>query len=347
MHQEVHATYLNHNNLLGVPLTLMGLDNDLHKYGVIEAGMNIPGEMECLASMIKPDISVITNVFPVHLEGLGTIENIAQEKAFLAEATKEDGLILFPSVCLSYKPFQSFGLKARVLARQRELIHSIPENQIIRYEIEENLDSTLLLHMQLNAVCEVQTFNLPLLSEGIMTNIALAISTALLIGIQEEEIKKRLLIWTPSKLRGQVYEYGKQIYYADCYNANPVSMLDALSIFQKRFSFSSKHLYILGCMAELSDQAEPYHYQVGKALKLRKEDKVILLGVHAESYALGLIEAGNDNSQILSLQNKEKVFDYLNEFEGTIFLKGSKLYELWELLPEKAKLEETRKVIAC
>lgn len=344
---DVHSTYLNHNNLLGVPLTLVGLDNFLHKYAVIEAGMNIPGEMACLASMIKPDISIITNVFPVHLEGLGSIENIAHEKAFLANATKEKGIVLFPSACLNYKAFQSLALKAKVLARQEEIINNIPQNQIIRYEVKDNLDHTLSLYIQLNEISGIQIFNLPLLSEGMMTNIALAISLALLIGIKEEEIKNRLLTWKPSKLRGQVYECDKQIYYADCYNANPASMLDALSIFQKRFNFSSRHLYILGCMAELSDQAELYHYKIGKALKLRPEDKVILLGLHATSYALGLIEAGNHNSQIICLQNKEKVFDYLNEFEGTIFLKGSKSYALWELLPGKAKLEEARKVITC
>ncbi len=342
-----YSTFLNHNNLLGVPMTIMGLDSDLHRYAVIEAGMNIRGEMECLASIIKPDIAIITNIFPVHLEGVGCEEDIAREKAFLAQATKEEGIVLFPSSCLSYHSFRCLGLKAKVLARYEELVDNIPADQVIRYEVNENLEGTLSLGIQLSQACEVQTFVLPLLSYGMMTNVALAVSVTLLLGIEPQEIQNRLSTWVPSKHRGQVYEYGKQIFYADCYNANPASMLDALEIFQKRFSFSPKYLYILGCMGELGDKAEAYHYKVGKSLKLRSEDKVLLLGIHAQSYALGLKDAGNVFSQIICLQSREKVFDYLKEFEGTVFLKGSKPYALWELLPKEAELQEVRKIVVC
>lgn len=344
LHQEVHSTFLNYNNLLGVPITLLNLDSASHKYGIIEAGINITGEMNLLASMIKPDISIITNIFPVHLDGLNNVGTIAKEKALLAQATKENGFVLFPSACLTYHPFQCLGLKTRVIAKYNETINNFPNDQIIRYEIKVDLDNSLLIGVKLSEMSEEKIFNLPLLSEGMVTNVVLAICTALLMGVNEEQIRNRLLIWTPSKFRGQVYEYGKQIYYADCYNANPISMLDALTIFQKRFHFSSKHLYILGCMAELGEKVDFYHYQVGKSLKLRGEDRIILLGEHAESYKLGLVDAGNSFSQILYLQNKEKVLDYLKEFEGTIFLKGSNFYELWKLLPEQAKLEEKRKV---
>lgn len=344
---ETHATFLNHNNLLGVPITLMGLDNTLHNSAVIEAGMNISGEMECLASMIKPNISIITNIFPVHLEGVGSVEEIAKEKAFLAQATKDNGIILFPNNCLNYQIFRSLGLKeknVKVLAKVGEAVNHLPEDQVIRYELNETLESTVSLSIQVNKT-QIHTFLLPLLSEGMVTNVALAVSVTLLIGIEPDIIQNRLSTWVPSKHRGQVYQYGKQTYYADCYNANPASLLDALELFQKRFTSSSKHLYILGCMAELSDQAHAYHYQVGKSLKLRPQDKILLLGAHAQSYALGLKEAGNHFSQIICLQSKEKAFDYLKDFEGTVFLKGSKPYALWELLPEQAQLQETRKIV--
>lgn len=343
--ERTHSTFLNHNNLLGVPITLMNLDNDLHQYGIIEAGMNIPGEMQCLASMINPNISIITNIYPVHLEGLGSVENIAKEKAFLAQSTQKDGIILFPSHCLNFKVFQNLGSKARILARKNEIIDNYFQNQIIYYDVIENLNETISLEIQLDRLDKIKIFNLPLLSSGMISNVALAISTVLLMGIKAEKIQSRLFTWLPSKHRGQVYEYGEQIFYADCYNANPVSMLDAISIFQKRFSSSSKHLYILGCMGELSDQADAYHYKVGRALHLRPEDKVILIGPNAQNYAEGLGDAGNDFSQILCLQNKEKIFDYLKEFEGVIFLKGSKPYRLWELLPKQARLIDSRKEV--
>ncbi|PWU07669.1 MAG: hypothetical protein C5B43_00025 [Verrucomicrobia bacterium] len=345
--EESYKTFLNHNNLLGVPMTLMGLDNDLHKFGVIEAGMNIRGEMECLVSMIRPDISIITNIFPVHLEGVGEIKDIAREKAYLAEGTKQGGIVLFPKSCLEYEEFRSLGSKVRVLAKKEEVIEDLLENQIIRYEIEEDLDDVITIHLELPDFAKIYSFDLPMVSEGVIINVMLAISTALLLGVQPEEIRERLLNWVPSKYRGEIYQSGKQIYYADCYNANPASMLDALGVFQKRFKNFGRYLYVLGCMGELSDKAELYHYQVGKSLKLRDEDSVLLLGRDAPHYFLGLKDAGNDFSQIICLQNKEKAFEYLNGFEGAVFLKGSKPYALWELLPKEAALQKSRKIITC
>lgn len=329
--ERTHSTFINNNNLLGVPLTLMGLDVE-HDFGVIEAGTNMVGEMECLASMIQPDISIITNVYPVHLEGLGSLANIAYEKTFLARATKMDGYVLFPSDCLQFKPFQLLGDRARVLAYEGEDL-GFPENQLISYRIEENLDRTISVVIKLPDNRSSDEFIVPMLSDGVLSNVALAISACLLAGKEVGQIKEHLKSWSPSEHRGQIYHSGKQVYYADCYNANPVAMKDALNIFHKHFDSSYKRLYILGCMGELGQEASRFHYDLGVSLKLEKEDQVLLLGQHAKDYERGLKDAGNEPSQIICLQNKEKAFDYLNRFEGAIFLKGSKPYALWELLP--------------
>lgn len=330
--KRTHSTFINNNNLLGVPLTLVGLDSPNHDYGVIEAGTNMVGEMECLASMIKPDISIITNVYPVHLEGLGPLASIAYEKSFLAHATKMAGYVLFPSICLQFKPFQLLGDRARVLAYEGENL-SFSENQLISYRIEENSDRTMSVIIKLPDNRSSDKYIVPMLSDGILSNVALAISACLLAGMEVGQIKERLKSWSPSQHRGQIYHSGKKVFYADCYNANPVAMRDALNIFQKHFDSSYKRLYILGCMGELGQEAPMFHYELGVSLKLKSDDQILLLGEHAKDYARGLKDAGNEPSQIICLQNKEKAFDYLNRFEGAIFLKGSKPYALWELLP--------------
>lgn len=332
--QRTHSTFLNNNNLLGVPLTLMGLHSPDHDYGVIEAGTNMSGEMERLATMIQPDISIITNVYPVHLEGLGTLENIASEKSFLAKATKNTGYVLFPSQCLQFKAFQLPNDKTRVLVYEGEN-PAWPENQLIVYRIEENPDRTMSVVIKFPGTRSEDKFTVPMVSKGVISNIALVISACLIIGIDVLQIQERLKTWAPSLHRGQIYHHGKQVYYADCYNANPVAMRDALNIFHKHFDSSYKRLYILGCMAELANEAPRYHYELGLSLKLEKNDQVLLLGEHAKDYERGLKDAENEASQIICLQNKEKAFDYLNCFEGAVFLKGSKPYALWELLPLK------------
>ena len=78
-----HATHANLNNLLGVPLTLLGLDPATHAAAVIEAGMSEPGELERSAWILRPDIAVVTNVQPAHLAGLGSMEAVAREKSAL------------------------------------------------------------------------------------------------------------------------------------------------------------------------------------------------------------------------------------------------------------------------
>ncbi len=332
--ERAHTTFLNNNNLLGVPLTLMGLDSLEHDYGVIEAGTNMSGEMECLASMIQPDISIITNVYPVHLEGLGTLEDIAYQKYFLAQSTKEKGYVLFPSQCLQFEAFQLLNDKMRVLVYEGEDI-GLPEEQLIVYRIEENPDRTMSVVIRLPGTRNEDKFIVPMVSRGVVSNVALVISACLIVGIKVWQIKERLKEWVPSLHRGQIYHHGKQVYYADCYNANPIAMRDALDIFQKHFDCSYNRLYILGCMTELGSEASRYHYEIGASLKLEMGDRILLLGEHAKDYERGLKGAGNEVSQIICLQNKEKAFDYLKCFEGAVFLKGSKPYALWELLPLK------------
>lgn len=342
--ETVCSNYLNYNNLLGVPITLLGADSKQHKYLVVEAGTNLPGEMEQLASMIKSDISIITNICPVHLEGLKSIENIANEKFHLAKATT--GPILFPSSCLKYEPFKKLNRNVRILASQTEsdLLSSC---DTIVMNCAEFKDSKVELTLQIPDFSFDFYFTLPLLSPGILSSVSLAISACLLANIPADQIQTRLDSWQPSLHRGQVYHYGNQTYYADCYNANSVSMKDSLGIFQKRFSQDNDLLYVLGSMGELGPNAPQYHYEVGSSLKIRPQDKVLLLGDNADDYAQGLKAVGTPPHQIILLKNKEEAFELFEGFEGAIFLKGSKCYALWELLPSEAQLADSQKVISC
>jgi len=83
--RKVHKTPGNWNNDIGLPLSLLSLRPE-HDYAVFEVGMNQPGEIALLASILKPDIAVITNIYPAHLQGLGSLQAIAAEKAALLDA---------------------------------------------------------------------------------------------------------------------------------------------------------------------------------------------------------------------------------------------------------------------
>ena len=80
---EAFVTEANLNNLIGVPLMLLRIEPGIHRFAVIEAGMSVPGELGVSAAVIRPDLAIVTNVAPVHLEGVGSLAGIAREKATL------------------------------------------------------------------------------------------------------------------------------------------------------------------------------------------------------------------------------------------------------------------------
>ena len=87
---EVHATPGNLNNDIGVPLTLFGLDKK-HQYAVIEMGANHPGEIEWLSAIARPNVAVITQCAPAHLEGFGDIDGVAKAKAEIYSGLQPSG----------------------------------------------------------------------------------------------------------------------------------------------------------------------------------------------------------------------------------------------------------------
>ena len=94
------STRGNLNNHLGVPLTLLEIDPEIHRYAVVEAGINQPGEMDQLANMISPDYAVVTLVVgQSHLEGLGSVEKVADEKSKIFNISGNNSKIMFPESC--------------------------------------------------------------------------------------------------------------------------------------------------------------------------------------------------------------------------------------------------------
>ena len=109
------ATEGNLNNHLGVPLTLTRLDAHAHQFAVIEAGISAPREMAPLASMIEPDLAIITLVAPAHTAELGGLGGVAAEKAVLAAAVRAAGVAIFPKACAEFPAFRELPVRQLVV----------------------------------------------------------------------------------------------------------------------------------------------------------------------------------------------------------------------------------------
>jgi UDP-N-acetylmuramoyl-tripeptide--D-alanyl-D-alanine ligase len=335
------ATEGNLNNHLGVPLTLTRLDATAHRFAVVEAGISGPGEMGPLASMIAPDIAIVTLVAPAHLSGLGDLAGVAREKAALGAAVRPGGLVIFPAACLDFAVFR--GLKARTLALSRadgSLPRSAPPARAF-FTAEVRGQSTLITVAH---KCPHAEFSLRSVSDGMAQNAALALCAALELGIPPETLRARLLEWHPASLRGELHRSDGRLFYVDCYNANPASMADALAAFRTLAPEEEPRLLVVGCMDELGADAVRYHEALGRSLKLRPGDSLVLVGEHAASVREGALADGADPGQVEVAGSLDPVAARLAGFHGSVFVKGSRRYGLEKVLETAGGFDRT---VAC
>ncbi|HLS28340.1 MAG TPA: UDP-N-acetylmuramoyl-tripeptide--D-alanyl-D-alanine ligase [Opitutales bacterium] len=325
---EVHATEGNFNNLIGVPMTLLGLDPSRHKCAVIEAGINQPGEMEKLAAMIQPTHAIVTLIAPAHLEQLGDLEGVAREKSILVRDLPHWGAAILPASCLLYEDF--YDLTAPIF-KVAPLEDAGVEDADLRFRVEQQ-DSQTVLHLESERVSKI--FRTRKISAGIAANAALAIQTAFLLDVSEEKIQERLSNWKPSSFRGEIVDCGARQFYVDCYNANPAAMEDSLEFFRELSAGSEGRLYVIGCMGELGSESESYHRDLGRRICLDSGDRMLVTGERGEARAFceGLLAAGNSADQVSVFSRTEEIEADVASHRGFVFLKGSRVYGLESLL---------------
>ncbi|MGN0835129.1 MAG: UDP-N-acetylmuramoyl-tripeptide--D-alanyl-D-alanine ligase [Candidatus Spyradosoma sp.] len=325
----VLATEKNLNNTLGVPLTLLKIDPSAHDFAVIEAGMSVPGELGRSAEMIAPDVALVTNVKPAHLEGLGTMENIAREKAELPARRARDGNAFFWADLLRYESFRALG-EATVLSLRENSSGRNFSGESVPVNLRERADG-----FEIGVLGE--TFFARGVSRGLAENAALAIC-AVADRVPAEKIREALDAWKPSANRGEVRERadGGGSVFVDCYNASPASMLDSARAFAKRFpaAAGTPRLFVLGGMGELGADSERLHREVGEALPLdASTDVLALFGGNAPRIGEGAVARGFPQERVRVFSDIETLRACVAAFRGNAMIKGSRAFALERALP--------------
>jgi len=342
-----HRTKGNLNNYLGVPLTLLELDSS-NDSGVIEVGINQIGEMSELASILSPNLVVITMIGLSHLEGLVDLETIASEKAKIFEDSEVVPKVVFHHECLQYEPFKVWREKGKphVILIEGEVDPEKISCDTAFYEIwtETNKigDSCMLRLWRHES--PVLVTSIPVASSGVHKNIALSILAACEQGISHQAISERLPQYRPSTLRAASFQGRGRTYFVDCYNANPSSMKDSIEFFSSKFKGTPK-LYILGGMEELGEQGMILHEEVGSTATVETTDLFVMIGEKASWFAPGLMRSGAKPEQLVILNDLDSARSLVDDFQGSVLLKGSRSNGLEELLPPWAVQEE--KVFGC
>jgi len=322
----VLATEGNLNNHIGVPLTLARLDPGQTRIAVVEAGINMPGEMRRLAEMIRPDCAVITLVAPAHLERLGSVETIAHEKSELLRWLPPGGLAVFPWQAWEFEPFRHLANDAVIAVPAGTALPAHAERaHFLTFTVVHSPGETLLT---LRNGGPARSFLLRRVSDGMAQNVALALLLAAELGHSDGQLQERLIGWEPAHLRGELRERGGQQVYLDCYNANPASMADALAAFQQTAPAGLPRVYVLGGMEELGTAAADYHRRLGASLRVRDGDLVFAVGPHAAAVAEGMLASGNARSQVQAGADLDEIRAHLAAFRGAVFVKGSRRFQL-------------------
>jgi UDP-N-acetylmuramoyl-tripeptide--D-alanyl-D-alanine ligase len=340
-HYPVLATEGNFNNHIGVPLTLTRLDPPMHQFAVIEAGISGPGEMDVLAGMIQPNLAVVTLIGAAHLQRLGGVEGVAREKSRLPAALRPDGLLVTHEAVNNFKAFHDLSVR-RLLARgvADPRAAAADAANIVRYAVEHGAETTTIT-LAFRATAP-RTYTLRRVSDGMAQNAVLAMAAALEIGVIPDVLQIRLATWVPTTLRAEIRREGGRLLYLDCYNANPDSMCDALASFLTQVPEDLPRLYVFGGMEDLGVLSAEYHRQVGQKIRLRPQDRAFMIGENAGAMCAGAIEVDNEPDLISVVGSLEPIAEAIAAFQGAVFMKGSRRWEL-----EKALVPVVPKSAPC
>ena len=314
---EVLKTPGNFNNLIGLPLTLFGL-RDSHEWAVLELGMNHPGEIRRLAEITDPEIGVITNVEPGHLEGVKDIDGVMEAKGELLEELRQDSAAVLniddQRVC---KLAERFGGRVVTFGIQSSAeVSGTPVSQTRSGSI-----------FDLSWYDESVRVHLNILGKGAIYNALAAAAVGYRVGLSIDEVKKGLesAVSLPGRMEITTLPSGIQL-INDTYNANPGSVAVAIETLCS-LKGSGRGILVIGDMMELGQHSQKAHKQIGTLAARAGLAALYATGDFAETVAEGAAGAGMDLGKIF-IGTKEQIVEAIKEHSGPgdcILVKGSRL----------------------
>ena len=294
---EVTTTKGNLNNHIGVPLTLLSMNNET-EFGVVEMGASAQHEIELLCSIAEPNYGILTNIGLSHLEGFGGIDGIRKGKGELFDYLNENG-------GWAFVPQEDTTLCDMVIEREDMAIEYY--TRTIADGFESNLTGDYNRH-----------------------NIAAAVAVGRYFDIDDNHIAEAILSFTPNNNRSQTVKTEHNSLVVDCYNANPSSMevaLDNIATME-----AERKILILGDMLELGEWSAEAHQNI-----LRKADKVaekIILVGREFAAAHTIVKDELEGSYTLYPTTAEalKALDTRAIRNALILLKGSRGIALEKLI---------------
>lgn len=265
------ATDGNYNNEIGVPITLSRLDAT-HQYAVVEMGAARQGDIRYLSHLVKPNVGILTNAGPAHLESFGSIETIVQTKGELFAALSDDGTAII-------------NADSPYLRHWRDLAaHCHSLHFALKHDAEFQAD--VPVDYQMGDAIAITTpegefeMTLPLPGRHNMMNALASMAAAHRLGIGVEQSLHALKELSAVSQRLQIHRPDRDcVIVDDSYNANPASTQASIEVLS---GFPGESWLVLGDMLELGDQAHQMHRDIGQQAKQAGIDRLLGYGPLAQ-----------------------------------------------------------------
>jgi UDP-N-acetylmuramoyl-tripeptide--D-alanyl-D-alanine ligase len=300
---KTYATKGNLNNHIGVPLTILSID-DSYEMAVVEMGANHLGEIALLSSIANPTHGFITNIGKAHIGTFGGFENIIRGKSELYQhLLTTNGTVFINSqnaiLANMAKRFkQPYFYPAAADYYHAELLDADP---FIRFKAEDR------------AVVQTQ-----LMGAYNFENIAAALCIGKFFGVEANDANQAIAEYVPGNMRSQVMAKGTNTIILDAYNANPSSMEAAIE--NLAAMKAKKKVAIVGDMFELEGEAATEHARIGELLKSKNFDTVILCGSL-------MLSAKTKVETAIYCEQKSELIEWLKQNpinDATILVKASR-----------------------
>jgi len=320
-HYDVFQSPANFNNNIGLPITLLSADPG-HEIVIAELGSNYPGEIEYLSKIAAPDIAAVTTVAAAHLLGFKNLDNIIEEKLSIA-AGLLDGGVLIVNEKLS-GACQERGLRFTTFGRSD--CADILAEDIVCCDFSSSF--------KIDGV----RIELPLPGAGNVENAIASWGICKALGMSIENFAEGIKTVKAASMRTETIRVGDVTVLADCYNANPASMKNALGILSNmKISGNGRKVFICGDMGELGSESNRLHEELGHDICDTDIDLVITVG-ELSGISAQIVKQNSDieiktfKDAISACNNLEKII----EDSDIVLVKGSRSAKL-ELTIETIK----------
>lgn len=321
---KVQKTIGNFNNQLGLPITILQLDEDT-EVSVLEMGMSGFGEIEFLSRVARPHLAIITNIGEAHMQDLGSRAGIAQAKYEIVKGLLEEGVLVYDGDepllrdLVAEDPYtttKSFGFEEG---------HDLVATNIETTESGSRFNVTGMIEGE---------FFIPVLGKHQVKNTLSAMIICKAMGLTDEQIRESLQQVTLTDMRMQIVKKGNVLFINDAYNAAPSSMHAAIEFVQSTSLRQEKWL-VLGDMLELGENERAFHEELAQHIDAGLIERVCLYGPRMEWLFNKLKDVFTGDRLIYSKTDYAPIVEAIQvnaSEQSIILLKGSRGMKLETIL---------------